>query len=216
MRFPIEALVSDFFRLGQVELPKQLVVAVRQLPRLAAHPIEPEQIADLRRRGEKIDQLRCIRRRAKTRNGMIAFRDFGHRAGRDIERGRDSFALPSRNFRRCFCRPASRSERCPLPARRAVVAEHAAADIPVEIASEIPRLRVFHQIEHPQIGLRVGIDRLLDGSDKSHLFSIRAERNCVRVHVDRRQFRRLAAARRDGIELLSSADRSTARRSAGS
>src|SRR3954447_20109436 len=49
-RFSIETLVSNFFRISQIELAKEFVVAVSQLPSFTAHPIEPEEVADSRRR----------------------------------------------------------------------------------------------------------------------------------------------------------------------
>ena len=67
-------------------------------------------------------------------------------------------------------------------------------------AGEISRLRVLHQIHHPQIGLGIGIDRLRRRRDERDLLPIGAEGKAARVHVDRRQFRGLAATRRNGIK----------------
>ena len=49
-RFAIEALVRNFFRLGQIELGEKFLVKMCQLLRLTAARIECEEIADARRR----------------------------------------------------------------------------------------------------------------------------------------------------------------------
>ena len=55
--FAVETFVTNFFRLGQVELPEKFVVAVGQLARLAARAIEPEQVADPRRSRRDVDEF---------------------------------------------------------------------------------------------------------------------------------------------------------------
>ena len=200
MLFPSKLLIADFFRLGQVELAEQFVVAVRELARFPAHAIEPEQVANLRGRGEKINQLRSVGRRAKSHDGLVPFRDFRDRAGRDIERAEIRLPFLREIFDDALAVRRPDRNVAATAAGRSLVPEHARADIPVESGGEISRLRVFDQIDHPQIGLGVGIDRLLRRRDERDLFSIRAERKAARVHVDRRQFRGLSATRRDGIK----------------
>ena len=68
--FPIEALVPDLFRLGQVELLEELLVYPRELARLGARFLEQKEIVDLRGRGDETDEAAA--RRRKRRSGCTA------------------------------------------------------------------------------------------------------------------------------------------------
>ena len=171
-----------------------------QLPRFAADAIEPEQIADARGRGDIVNETRCVRRGAKPHDGLIAFCDLSHRTGRHVERAEIGLAFLREILDDAFA--DGRPER-PVPAAstgRGIVSEHTRADIPVEGAREIARLRVLHEIEHPQVRLRVGIHRLFRRRDERDLLSIRTERQSAHVHRDRGELHRVAAARGDGIK----------------
>ena len=76
--FAIKTGVPDLFWRCDVELGEKLVIDVGQLARLSAGlcAVNPEQIADIRRRGDERNQSRCVFICAKAFYRLIATRDF--------------------------------------------------------------------------------------------------------------------------------------------
>ena len=58
---------------------------MRELARLRRWTDRAEKIVDARRRRDEVDELRAVRWPRKTRDGLIALREIGDRAGRRVE-----------------------------------------------------------------------------------------------------------------------------------
>src|ERR1041384_7926956 len=108
---------------------------MRQLFRSPAWLVHPKQIANARRRGNQQDDLRSVRRRAKTLHGLIAPGNISLFSTDGVERAevRSAFLAIERDDRLPIRRPHRR--KAATAARRAVVSADSATEVPIEIRS---------------------------------------------------------------------------------
>ena len=129
----VKTCVPDLFRRGQVELGEKLVIDVGELARLRARlpAVNPEQIADIRRRRDEHDESRSVFICAKTFHCLVAARDLSDLGGSNVNLNQISAAFTRSAHDQAVAVARPHNMVWASGAWCALVAAHAAANVKV-------------------------------------------------------------------------------------